>query len=90
MADCQITCINLSSGGSGHQHITHVGNGSNWRWTVAEVVVSIKTGTNTFYVLGPNGKRADVGVVDGSPPYLRTYADKYYNDNLLSLTICPR
>jgi len=26
-----------------------------------------------------------VGVVDANPPYLRTYADKRYTDNLLSL-----
>ena len=37
------------------------------------------------------GKRADVGVVrqNGRPPYLRTYADGVWNDNLLSLNQCP-
>ncbi|WP_375166828.1 DUF3892 domain-containing protein [Bradyrhizobium sp. CCGB20] len=35
------------------------------------------------------GKRAEVGVVDGSNgKYVRTHADGYYNDNLLALPEC--
>jgi hypothetical protein len=36
-------------------------------------------------------KRAEVGVVrptDGRAPFLRTHADGYWNDNLLSLMQC--
>lgn len=90
MADCQITCINLSQNGSRHEHITHAGNGSNWRWTVAEVVASIKAKTNTFYVSDARGNRANVGAVEAVPPYIRTYADNVWTDNLLALTACPR
>lgn len=92
MADCQITCINLSQNGTGHEHITHVGSGSQWRNTVAEVVAWIKSNANTFYVMDSVGNRADVGVVEpvGRTPYLRTYADRVWTDNLLSLTSCPR
>jgi hypothetical protein len=92
MADCQITCINLSQGGTHHEHITHVGNGSQWRSTVAEVVAWIKSSANTFYVKDSRGNRANVGVVEpsGRAPYLRTYADGVWTDNLLSLTSCPR
>lgn len=31
------------------------------------------------------GSSVKVGVVDGTPPYLRTYADGSYTNNLLSL-----
>jgi hypothetical protein len=36
------------------------------------------------YVRG-NGSTADVGVVDERPPYIRTHANGYWNDNLLAL-----
>lgn len=85
----QITCINLSSGGTRHEHITHAGNGTTWRWTVAEIVASIKAGTNTFFVLDSRGNRAEVGWVDAKPPYIRTQADGVATDNLLSLKTCP-
>jgi hypothetical protein len=35
-------------------------------------------------VRDPQGE-VQVGVVDANPPYLRTYADNRYTDNLLSL-----
>lgn len=89
MADCQITCINLSAGGNRHDHITHAGNGSTWRWPVADIVASIQAGSNTFFVLDSRGHRANVGVVAAHPPYIRTYADGIWSDNLLALTACP-
>lgn len=88
MADCRIRCINKT--GHAHEHITHVG-GDGWKWTREQVVASIEAKTNTFFVIDPNtGKRADVGVVHpkyGSP-YLRTYADGVWNDNLLAQYEC--
>ncbi len=93
MAYARITCITKSHPQGGHEHITHVGNPQgNWNWTVEAVIQSIDAGTNTFYVQDDStGKRADVGVVrpQGRKPYLRTYADGVWTDNLLSLTICP-
>jgi len=82
MADVQVTCRN-----DPHEGITHLG-GVNWKWPRSEVIRSIEGGTNTFYTM-VNGKRADVGVVDGpNGKYVRTYADGYYNDNLLALPEC--
>jgi len=76
---------------STHEHITHVGNlAANWIWPRKYVIASINAGTNTFYVY-ENGKRSEVGVVNpgnGRSPYLRTHADGYWNDNLLSLPEC--
>ena len=87
MADHQITCINLSKGGSRHEHITHAGSNT-WRATVAQVVASLQSG-HTFFVRDSRGNRAEVGWVNANPPYIRTHADGVVTDNLLSLTACP-
>jgi len=93
MADCRITCIRKPDRFSRHEHITHVGNPeAGWMWKREDVIASIELKTNTFYVLDPNNyKRSEVGVVReaGKLPYLRTYADGDWNDNLLSLNQCP-
>jgi hypothetical protein len=84
MADCLVTHVSRSS--TTHESITHLGNpDARWWWTKAQVIQSIESGTNTFYT-NVAGKRADIGVVDGANgKYLRTYADGYYNNNLLEL-----
>ena len=81
-----ITHVRLSPPNSNdHQHITHV------RWqqtsksgesTKAAMVAFIQEG-NTVWVAGPPD--AQVGVVNGNPPYLRTHADGQWTNNLLSL-----
>ncbi len=92
MADVQVTCISKPHPESPHEHITHLGNPRpGWVWPRERVIASIYARTNTFFVLDPRtGKRADVGVVRvaGHAPYLRTHADGYWNDNLLSLSQC--
>jgi hypothetical protein len=93
MADVQITCIVKPHPQSPHEHITHVGNpAAQWIWPSEKVIESIDSKTNTFYVLDPvSGKRANVDVyrVAGKRPFLRTYADGQWNNNLLSLNQCP-
>lgn len=93
MADVQVTCIVRSHPHGSHEHITHIGNpAGDWLWTREQAIASIEARTNTFYVQDPKtGRRADIGVVReaGKAPYLRTYADGYWNDNLLSLSHCP-
>lgn len=84
MADLQVTCITKTQ--HSHEGITHLG-GNNWYSTRQQVIDSIKSGTNTYYTL-VDGKRADVGVVNANPPYVRTHADGKYNDNLLALGSC--
>ncbi|WP_208513164.1 DUF3892 domain-containing protein [Variovorax paradoxus] len=94
MADCEIRCITKSSLSGGHEYITHVGNPSSspsWRWPVDDVIQSIDAKTNTFFVQDhARNKRADVGVVRpvSGRPYLRTYADGIWTDNLLALSTC--
>lgn len=93
MADVQVTCIDKPYPQSPHEHITHLGNpAAGWKWTREQVMASIEAGANTFFVLDPyNGKRSNVGVVRPvrGTPYLRTYADGDWNNNLLSLNQCP-
>lgn len=87
MADVQVKCINKVPRNDTHEGITHLG-GDGWKWTRADVVRSIEAKTNTFYTL-VNGRRANVGVVDGAHgKYVRTYADGVWNDNLLALYEC--
>ena len=92
MADVRVTCITKPHPNSPHEHITHLGNpAASWKWAREQVIASIDAGTNTFFVIDPQtGKRADVVVVRpaGGAPYLRTHADGYWNDNLLSLDQC--
>lgn len=91
MADVQVTCIRKQPRNNSHEGITHIGGsgGGGWRLTRQEAVDSINAKTNTFYTYAA-GNRATVGVVDGpNGPYLRTYADGQWNDNLLSLPECP-
>jgi hypothetical protein len=92
MADVQIICITKPHPHSPHEHITHVGNPPSWIWPREQVIASIDAKTNTFYVMDAfSGQRSDVGVVReaGKAPYLRTYADGNWNNNLLSLNQCP-
>ena len=87
MSDVQITCINKLPRNDTHEGITHLG-GPGWKWTRQQVVDSINGKTNSFYTM-VDGKRADVGVVNGSyGQYVRTYADGVWNDNLLALDEC--
>jgi len=90
MADVRVTCINKLPRDSTHEGITHLGGsgGGGWKWTRQQVIDSINAKTNTFYTL-ENGKRAEIGVVNGPRgPYVRTYADGQWNDNLLALPEC--
>jgi hypothetical protein len=93
MADVRVTCITKPYPQSPHDHITHLGNpAAGWKWTREEVIASIEGKTNTFFVVDPDsGKRSEVGVVRpvGRVPYLRSYADGEWNNNLLSLSQCP-
>jgi len=89
MADVQITCINKMPRDDTHHGITHLGN-SQGKWTRAQVIQWITSKEHRFFTI-VNGNRADVGVHDDKmrAPYLRTYADNQWNNNLLALPECP-
>lgn len=87
MADVQVTCVNKQPRQNPYEGITHLG-GSGWRSTRQEIINSINARISTYYTF-VNGNRSNIGVVNGpSGPYLRTYADGDWNDNLLSLPEC--
>jgi hypothetical protein len=76
------------SGGTGHQHIASVrwrnpSTGDCGSSTRAVMVEWIEGGGLAYLRYGTTDVK--VGVWKADPPYLRTYADKTWNDNLLSL-----
>jgi Protein of unknown function (DUF3892) len=84
-----VTEIHMSLGGSAHQHIADV------RWrnaTSGEIgessrakMVEFIDGGGVARVRDARGDDVAVGVVKATPPYIRTYADGIWTDNLLSL-----
>ena len=86
-----VTAIRMSPPDSQqHEHITHVqwedtGNGQSNSMSKQQAVDWLNSGSgNRLWVRG-NPKNAEVVVVSGTPDYLRTVADGYYTNNLLSL-----
>jgi hypothetical protein len=78
----------MSQGGWTNQHITDVKwmsdqDGEVGQSTRQAMVDWIDNG-GYAYVQAPQS-RSQVGVVDATPRYLRTYANETWNDNLLSL-----
>jgi len=92
MSEHQVTCIRKPQHDSPHDHITHIGNvEENWMLTREEAIHRMEEGAVIYYITDAStGKRATVGVVrePGKRPYLRTHADRAWNDNLLSLSVC--
>lgn len=92
MKEFEITCINKPNRFSTHEHITHIWNSlNNWRLKLQDAITRIDKWDEKFFVLSPDKtKKAYIWVVRESwkNPYLRTYADWFWNDNLLSLKEC--
>jgi hypothetical protein len=76
-------------GGSGHQHVAKVrwrnpSGGKCGSSPVNEMVRWLEDGSvRAFVRYGARDVR--VGVVERTPPFLRTFADQSWNDNLLTL-----
>lgn len=90
MGSWRITCINKRGGHfNPHERIEYIGNQeSNWKLAEDDAISRIETNRDSFFT-EVNGKRADVIVaVHNSRKYLKTKADGYSPDNLLSLPEC--
>jgi len=89
MARQRVTCINKrGSHYDPHERISHIG-GDGWKLTEDDAIRAIENYTSSFYTL-VNGKEADVVVATHKGrKYLKTTADDYRPDNLLSLPECP-
>lgn len=92
MTEHQVTCVTKPDRMSRHEHITHIGNIANgWKITRQSAIERIESKKEAFYTVDKvSGKRAYIGVVReaGKVPYLRTYADGTWNDNLLAQAEC--
>jgi hypothetical protein len=90
MARRKVTCINKrGSHYDPHERISHIGNFSEgWKLTEDEAIRAIENYTSSFYTL-VNGREAEVVVAThNGRKYLKTTADGYRPDNLLSLPEC--
>jgi ethanolamine utilization microcompartment shell protein EutL len=88
-----IQCINKSDRASAVEAITHVGGniqGAPWKQSVETTIDEIESGKWDYYV---QKERREVKVVVAvsrvGNKYLRTEADDYEPNNLLSLPECP-
>ncbi len=95
MADFQILWVTMTPPANHHRHIEYLGGEGHKRWKIsrAGMVTRIKKGEERYYAVDPrNGKSAWLRVVEPSdgPPYVQTYADGDWGDNLLALPRpCP-
>lgn len=84
----EITAVHMANGAL-HQHIASVrwvnpSNANVGQTARADMVTWLQANGNRAVVQsGP--RQVEVGVVDANPPYLRTYADGVWTDNLLAL-----
>jgi hypothetical protein len=89
----QIVCINKRQHQNPHERIAHVGgvnaDGTRWKMTESDAIDAIEQGRFRFYV-SVGGKSVWVVVaVHLGRKYLKTEADSYAPNNLLSLPECP-
>ena len=92
MKEFEINCVIKPNRESRHEHITHVGNrNGSWLLTRESAIQRIESKAELFYTVNQKtNSKAYVGVVReaGKSPYLRTYADGVWNDNLLAQQEC--
>jgi hypothetical protein len=92
MSEFEITCVNKPDRFSQHEHITHIGNyAGNWRLTREVAIQRIEEKKERYFTVDKGtGKKAYIGVVrePNKAPYLKTYADGQWNNNLLAQQEC--
>lgn len=89
----RVTCIVKREHHNPHERILRLGgvnsNGGYWEYSEQEVIAMIKSGDYSFYV-SINGRTVAVIIaVHLNREYLKTEADGYAPNNLLSLDNCP-
>ncbi len=92
MTEHQVNCITKPNRESRHEHITHIGNiEGGWKMTREEAIRRIDSKKESYYTVDKQtGNKVYIGVVReaGKVPFLRTYADGKWNDNLLAQREC--
>lgn len=95
MNEYLVSCVTRNSvNPQTHEQITHIGGvgTTRWRLTKESAVRRIEGKQEAFYTLDAStGRKIYIGVVreTAREPYLRTYADGKWNDNLLAQPDCP-
>lgn len=91
----QVLCINKSDRMNADERITHIGgindNGQRWYVTQEEAIQGIESGRWQFHVrVGYRDVRVIVATSQYGNKYIKTEADDFQPDNLLSLPECLR
>jgi hypothetical protein len=81
MADAEIKNVRKDWNGD----ITNVGVTNSWDWTVEQVVSSIESLSNTFYVNCPQRANVLVAQTPAGHKFLKTTADTITKNNLDNL-----
>jgi Protein of unknown function (DUF3892) len=84
----EVTAVHMV-GGEGHEHIGEVRwinpkNQETGQSTREAMVAFLRKAGNRAYVT-EGQRKVEIGVVDADPPYIRTYADEVWTNNLLAL-----
>jgi uncharacterized protein DUF3892 len=89
MGRYQVTCINKRGGHHDpHERIEYIGQQGNWKIPEDSAIRRIESGADSFYTF-VNGRQAEIVVaVHSGRKYLKTDADGYAPNNLLSLPEC--
>ena len=88
----QVSCINKKDHQNAHERIKNIGGiyaGSRWKLAENVAIINIKNGLEEYFVVA-NGKSVDIVIETyNGREYLKTKADGYAPNNLLSLNECP-
>ena len=89
----EVNCITKPHPENRHEHITHIGNTNNgWQLSREVAIQRIDAKTERYYTVERStGRKVYIFVVrEGGlkPPYLRTWADGVWSDNLLAQRQC--
>lgn len=93
-ARIRIECINKHPRQDPHKHIANVGgrnpDGSSWKLSEERAIEGMQAGKWEFYVhVGSHTVEVIIARSAAGNDYLKTEADGYRPDNLLSLPECP-
>lgn len=95
MNEFRVSCVTRSqSDGRSYEHITHIGGigATPWRLTKDSAIRRIEGKQEAFYTIdNTTGRKVYIGVVYelNKAPFLRTYSDGKWNDNLVAQPECP-
>lgn len=88
----QINCAKIGTSHTGAEQITHYGNSiSKWCLSTNSLIARIEAGKEAYFVIdNTTGLRSYLAAVrePNKKPYLKSYADNLWNDNLDRLEIC--